>query len=398
MHKLASPFIHDFTLEFPCVYNLSNDRHILVDSWFRLIRKRNVRHLNLAFPNSCNPNVYKSFACIFETTSLVSIKLRPGFAFNNGDPINLPHLKKLDIYLRCSQCKWLNKLILACPLLEELSLIGSFITGNETFVVNCSSPNLRRLLIELASDKLSQVFIDAPKLEYLSARAPKSSSIFFGDKPVSLQQADIQLWNERNNETGLSSTLYQGISDVRILTDHSRHFNVVNTLTAFPNLTRLKLIMKWYDNCKSLSKFLSLCPQLDVLILNFGGFKNMVTNYERWINPTETPLGRVKRIEIVTRNVRDYEHYKYFSELVRYVLRSTASLEQLHISINSGRKQGKGIANNDGKSREYMLCNLIYKCRMASKKCEVVFTGKYLVMSRKAGARHATICDDSHRL
>ncbi|XP_074265951.1 F-box/LRR-repeat protein 13-like [Silene latifolia] len=149
MRKLSSPLIQTFILEFG-VFHGRSYHQIMIDSWIRQVCERSVRHLKLTCPQSLGSAdyVFEVPSCIFQTTSLVSIDLRSNLANNSADPVRLPNLKKLNVYVTPWQCVWLGKLIDVCPLLEDLSFKVTS-SSNEAIVFNCSSPNLKRLSINL---------------------------------------------------------------------------------------------------------------------------------------------------------------------------------------------------------------------------------------------------------
>ncbi|XP_074297290.1 FBD-associated F-box protein At4g10400-like [Silene latifolia] len=240
MKQITSPFIYRFRLD-------EFDKHfaILVPSMDTLIRKicdRNIHELKVMCPYtrrdmSIVPSV------IFQTRSLVSLELGSTydrcweFPDDYSETIHLPNLKNLILTFAATRLQWIEKLLNACPSLEELSLTYEINSGPlQSF--KCSNKNLRWLLIKFDFMEINTVSIKAPKLEYLDISAPKSATFFFEEEPIVLREAKIKFTDEEN---GLMLKFYEAISNVTFLTLNVSKID--NLPRVFRNATRLTLDM-----------------------------------------------------------------------------------------------------------------------------------------------------------
>ncbi|XP_074297395.1 putative F-box/LRR-repeat protein At5g02700 [Silene latifolia] len=187
MRKITSPFIHSFSFEF-------------VDTYFNL--KFWAPYLDIMIRDVCSRNVH-------QLKSLVSIELvcKPGTFFHKDwqfpedcDTINLPNLKNLTVHFGRNY-QWIEKLIKACPSLEQLSL-------------NCSARNIHGSL------QRRTFVINSPNLEYLDISAPKYMTFSFEDDPIVLREAKIEFTDlpQVRLDKDKLSRLYKAVSNVKILT------------------------------------------------------------------------------------------------------------------------------------------------------------------------------------
>ncbi|KAL9242577.1 hypothetical protein vseg_016563 [Gypsophila vaccaria] len=399
IYKLTSPFIHTFIVDFVDIdANLA--AKIPIESWLGRFCQRQVGHLAVSLRSIVGRHLTRRThkvqvpPCIFKTRSLVSIKLKSEITIrDNDDLIDLPNLSCLCLNLTPSQCGWLNKLAESCPWLQELWLDFKYSFKPPAIDIELSCPNLKRLSLYLGYNRPCKVVINAPKLEYLYTCFLLSTTTFcIRDKPIKLHEVKVgtqsyMFHHLRYSDDGDGCNLgfYEAISYVRTLTINSF---APKAFTIFPNLTRLTLILDYFP-CKfmTVAWFLRLCPVLQILTLILEGRPIFDDDMLRKIRNLGA-LERVKKIKIDI----CYDEHKLvdcFSEMIRYLLKSSSILKHFCFSVHGGRLWGKETAKETiarYEKGEYELCDLLYKCPRASIDCEVLFTGKCLLMSRKAGS------------
>ncbi|XP_074296246.1 F-box/FBD/LRR-repeat protein At5g22700-like [Silene latifolia] len=379
--QITSPFIDRFRLEFDKLF------YILVPSMDTLIREicdRNIHELKVMCPYTrSDMSIVPSV--IFQTRSLVSLELGSTydrcweFPDDCSETIHLPNLKKLILTFAATRLQWIEKLLNACPSLEELSLTCEIDSG-PLQSLKCSNKNLRWLLIKFDFMEINSVSIKAPKLEYLDISAPKSATFFFEEEPIMLREAKIKFTDEEN---GLMSKFYEAISNVTFLTLNVSKID--NLPRVFRNATRLTLDMNVSYTLKTMSSILEMCPLLDVLTLNVMdiGKDNEQSLCPLPVNVSNLPRS-LKRIQIEIYNC--CKPAKCFLDLVAYLLKFIPNLEHFNLSVQGCQHWLAGDVERK-EVRELMLCKLLYRCPMISKGCDVEFKGRYLKMSRKDGPK-----------
>ncbi|KAL9247039.1 hypothetical protein vseg_020510 [Gypsophila vaccaria] len=393
--KIISPFIHTFSFEklqgFECLPNL--------DSWLRHLCDRNIRELRLTWRYRCDCR-HEFPMNMFRKQSLVSIELGPAFHWTMPDddcePVNLPNLKSLSLFLCPSISEWVVKQIKLCPSLEQLSLKcgkdGLNLAGQRR-ILTCSNQNLRRLSVHFGCFTVNlMLLINAPKLEYLAIRAPKSSSFYFANNgPVLLREAKIETtcadalsyWRKK-----LMLKFYEDISNnVRFLGLDINSLDSVSC-TVFHRTTCLSLDMGISKNISIVLSLLELFPVLDVLTLKFD---YIGTRLNRVLSPLpDLPKVRKTRRELERIEIQSFWTGSYVDValpvlgLIEYLLSNTLGLEHFRVDIAAGRPRENVIVNHN-QSVELDLCRLLYRCPMVSEGCEVEFVGRCFTMSRKVG-------------
>ncbi|XP_074302453.1 F-box/FBD/LRR-repeat protein At5g22660-like [Silene latifolia] len=435
--RITSPLIHSFSVE------LGDIRHMpryveypkgdLNYSWLRQICDQNVRQLKIT--NTRNNisevdvtrihgyvkrglprNLYHDYliqirltlpSYIFVTQSLVSIELDTKLKLqlpDDEDRINLPNLKKLHLCSTSINVESLEKLIKACPSLEELGFVHTYCVGpygpvlricrnglTRLCYINFSHQNLQRLFIKNLPNKY-RVVVNAPKLEYLAIRASKSAGFRFEEEPMMLCEAKIDLnvykyYNIYNcvlteDEIKSMTKFYGVFRKVTILTPDV--FVLKNSWPSnmFCNATQLTLSITASCNINILLAMLELCPVLDALTLQIGDTDGM----ER---AAEVP-GHVSTLQRVLKTIKmeincntDDKTTKAVVELVEYLLSNSVDLKQFHVTVDSSSHRME--STEDAQIREMKLSKLLYQCPVLSEGCEVKFVGRFFKMSRKAG-------------
>ncbi|XP_074267244.1 putative F-box/FBD/LRR-repeat protein At5g22670 [Silene latifolia] len=392
--QITSPVIHSFIIE---SYYLFRNEFFkpYMDSLFQQLCNRNIHELKLTgFRNSyCTTITLPSL--IFQTSSLVSVELDSSFHWKlpyETDSINLPKLKNLTIEFQALQCECIEKLVKACPSLEELSVTCKFIC-RYGYYYRCSNQNLRRLIMNFDSDsRRVDICINTRKLEYFAFYSPDSWSLRFEEEPIGLREAKIEI-SGRNyrllKEENRSFIKYGGaITNVEVLSMDV--FTLYNTSTVFYNVIQLTLNMDLSHNIQILLLSMELCPTLDTLTLKFCGIDRDDTQQFTLPNSDHASalLRGLKRIEV------DIGWYSYnfstpsktFLELVEYLLRNAVNLEYFCIKVPDDWYCAKGNVERIQRM-ELNFCKLLYQCPMVSMRCEVEYVGKFFKMSRKGGPK-----------
>ncbi|XP_074298938.1 putative F-box/FBD/LRR-repeat protein At1g78760 [Silene latifolia] len=335
---ITSPVIHSFSFE---VFDVDNPWIWLpsFDSKLKQICERNVRELKVTFPIKYYgygnhmidfPNV------VFRTQSLVSVEFCSTHGWRLPESINLPNIKNLTLYFCPSNCDWLEKLTKACPSLEEVSLsyedhdcfCRTYFKHN-SFSIECSHRNLRRLFINFEKSECLEFRINAPKIEYLSVRAPKSMIFTFEEEPIVLREANIEITTlHYRTYNAITSKFYEKISKVRVLSLHAFALDNFPT-TLLRKATTLTLDMKRSNEAKmALSSFLELCPLLDALTLKFLDFGK---NNRKWILPKPChESGLPQSLKTVAFEAHWYTYFKPVKSLlnlIEYFLKRATCLE-----------------------------------------------------------------------
>ncbi|KAK9715976.1 hypothetical protein RND81_06G203100 [Saponaria officinalis] len=351
--RIVSPFIYSFTFEFlHGVHDTFGPPSL--DSWVQQICDRNVRELKLTWRHCCAAcDRHKFPSVIFRTRSLVSIELGSTSYWvlpNDCEPINLPNLKILSINLCPPIYDWFEKQIKLCPSLEQLSLKCEICYGNLPGPrIMCSNQNLRLLSINFAPYTINHILvIDAPKIEYLAINAPNLSTFSFATEPVMLREAKIEFELDKVYGLTLDMPLSKSISIVLSV--------------------------------------LEMFPVLDVLTLKFNQIDAELDPHSLQKLRRVKDLGRIlKRIEIeghIPSNGRSLG--LLFLALIECLLSNAEDLEHFRVNLDAGQSS-EYVNVKRNKSVELKLCELLYRCPMKSKGCEVEFVGRCFTMSRKAG-------------
>ncbi|XP_074302476.1 F-box/FBD/LRR-repeat protein At5g22660-like [Silene latifolia] len=435
--RITSPLIHSFSVELVnlrhtpyCVqYPKRNPNY----SWLRQICDQNVRQLKVTsiwkfcHPNVtniwkfcrqsiwkvCQPNDYyliqSWFALpsfIWVTQSLVSLELDTTLTLqlpDDKDPINLPNLKKLHLCSISINVESLEKLIKACPSLEELGFVYTSCAGpyycrgrisrrlTRLCYIKFSHQNLQRLFIKNLPNNY-RVVVNAPKLEYLAIRASKSVGLRFEEEPMMLCEAKIDLIDYNyyykcvltEDEIKSMTKFYGVFSNVTILSPDI--FVLKNSWPSnmFCNATKLTLSMTASCNINILLAMLELCPVLDVLTLQICERYGMERAAEM-LGHVNTLQRVLKTIKIETNCNSDDKSTESLVELVEYLLSKSVDLKQFRVTVDWSSHRMEGTEGAE--IREMKLCTLLYQCPVLSEGCEVEFVGRFFKTSRKAGLK-----------
>ncbi|XP_074302508.1 F-box/FBD/LRR-repeat protein At5g22660-like [Silene latifolia] len=402
--RIKSPFIQSFSMDLGDVLHMLHyvgyPEPILNYSWLRQICDRNLRQLKLTNTSYCDGWIQSwflpSFICV--TRSLVSIELDSTLELqlpDNDDQINLPNLNKLHLYSTGMNLESLEKLIKACPSLEELCF--TYKSFSNPFEHDWDQINLPK--IKFSHQKLQRLFIknlpykyrvvlNAPKLEYLDVHASKPVTFRFEEEPVISRQAKIHLTKYTDYECTLtedeikSMTKFYGVfSNITILSPEV--FVLMNSWPSnmFCNATRLTLSMDMPSNVMILLAILELCPVLDVLVLKIQDTEGMEIRDAEMPCQISTWQRVLKKVNIEINCNSNGKTTNSFVKLVEYLLSNSVDLKQFHIKVNWSCYE---LANE---IREMKLCMIVYPGPVLSEGCEVDFVGRFFKMSRKAGLK-----------
>ncbi|XP_074302457.1 F-box/FBD/LRR-repeat protein At5g22660-like [Silene latifolia] len=435
--RITSPFIHSFSVELGPVWHMSPYRnYINLDySWLRQICDRNVRQLKVTNTrNISEVDVSKKYridilhptmskyndyfiqpgltlpSFIFVTQSLVSIELDSTTIKlqlpDDGDQINLPNLNKLHLCSTSMNSESLEKLIKACPSLEEFGFVYKYcqcpynsvrsrLGRNRStclWYINFSHQNLQRLFIKNLPNNY-RVVVNAPKLAYLAIHASKSAGFRFEEEPMMLScEAKIHLADYTVYDCDLaltedeikSMTKFYGVfSNITIVSPEV--FVLKNSWPSnmFCNATQLTISMDMPSNVNILWAILELCPVLDVLTLKMQDTEGMEIRDAEMPCQVGTWQRVLKKVKIEINCNSNGKTTKALVELVEYLLSNSVDLKQFHVTVDSSsRKMG---STKVAAIREMKLCQLLYQCPLLSEGCEVEFVGRFFKMSRKAG-------------
>ncbi|XP_020880554.1 F-box protein At4g22280-like [Arabidopsis lyrata subsp. lyrata] len=210
---------------------------------------------------------------VFACKTIVELKLASGFEANIPDDAFLPSLKTLSLdsiwlYSGHDDCA-LGKLLSACPVLEELTILGPN-WQNRQCCFTVSSLTLKRLTIKCTGRIASwDLTFDTPNLAYLeySDLVPREYPIM---NLESLVEAKIDLGSPSGYSNPLN--LIKGLSNVEILElSSTRIFKVFRysdeAIPVFINLLSLSITTASRSGLKFLPSLLEKSPKLETLVI-----------------------------------------------------------------------------------------------------------------------------------
>ncbi|KAG7593623.1 hypothetical protein ISN45_Aa01g024120 [Arabidopsis thaliana x Arabidopsis arenosa] len=233
--------------------------------WIATAVDRGVQHLDVETesPDDIIEFMPKN---IYNSKTLVSLKLaKVGIVKHQDLDVSLPCLKIMhlkNVYYKDGPLKIIEKLLLGCPVLEELTLVrGNYFDYEESQPLLCvRSQTLKIFRLTFNLEMSSSVFsveIDAPGLRYMSFRDSQSDRIVVKNlsslvkidldtefnvkfdsspiEPVDLSKRDII----RDFLTGISSTVRHMIISHRTL-EVLYHYSKLGPIPTFHNLSHLQ--------------------------------------------------------------------------------------------------------------------------------------------------------------
>ncbi|XP_021844104.2 F-box/FBD/LRR-repeat protein At5g22660-like [Spinacia oleracea] len=367
----------------------------LAESCFHEVCRRNVEKLIIG--SGTYEDVFLVVpAIVFKTQSLVSLELDGDLMFELNFEIQLPNLKNLSLSNLSKVYPWLETLFRSCPLLEDLDLFFD-LSGNSS-CLNIFTPNLKWLKIQMHCYNQTQrtkIFIDAPKLAYLSID-DCISCYYFVQNPTKLLDAYLDLTSELSfGEDPLSmggredylhqmSKLVGGMCNIRQLylrvereTNIYRYLNPGNQ-PIFANLTGFRTglddigIIGWKNLLLCMKNFPNL-KQLEVT-LKMGNDVPMV-NME-WCAPDLVPDCLVRKLEII--EIRGINMTDDELKLLSYLLSNALVLKELRLYLPHVWSFGNSQPRN-GSS----FCRSLSRLPRGSSTCEIMFQGRCVEPDRK---------------
>ncbi|KNA11032.1 hypothetical protein SOVF_138920 [Spinacia oleracea] len=293
--------------------------------------------------------------CVFETASLVDINMRFGnmefepYICDGISFINLPNLRKLDLFLYDSHRYLLGTLFKSLPLLEDLELWLNLTENDHS--IGISAPNLKRLFIHLTDHKTCRFSIDAPKLEYCNTGG---YFYHFVNSPSSLQEVELRL----------SDTIYR--DDDYYDDDEYEYLEPI--LGLIDGITCVRSL-RLYGNGGHLLSYLSNLGIDMPVFRNLTHLRFSIVNVLRDKLP-DCILGNLKRLEIGGLKLIDY----YVEiEWLEHTLNNAPLLEELHVTMDINCQ-----GNPDYEQKEYNFCKTFFR---RSWSCRIEFCGQSIIAS-----------------
>lgn len=373
LHQLTSQRIDTFDFHFPTP---PIDGCYLFTSLIRQICDRFPKQVKVNFKDYSHLVRVQLPSFVFECQSLEVLVLGFGFDYKLPDNgVNLPNLKKLDICVYEWHLDFLSKLVQSCLVLDDLR-IEVVSREYEHYCIEISSANLKSLNISMVHQlKITQVVIDAPKLQNFSVNGPTLVKICFAKKPQEL--LNVKVCTRFDYEVGSKGRLewdfVKSIANAKSLNlggDFCPAFYYLNDyeLPVFDGLTTLELVLHMPNFWKGLMRFLEHCPNLQVLRLSRKAF---VWHGTSWIKLDSVPACLSTKVKsIMLRNFVGVEHEL---DLISYILLVATVLENLDITI---------VAPKTDKLRRLQLrkepnfCRKLYRFPKSSDMCRIKVAGQ----------------------
>ncbi|CAA0815967.1 F-box/LRR-repeat protein [Striga hermonthica] len=241
-----------------------------VEKWFA---GRSINNLSLSLSCGMQSLMVALPRATFTCKALVELRLTycllPSFS---GEDISFPRLKKLHLEtVRFGTDENLPKLLCCCPVLDDLSIIGS---KDDKYYI--SSPTIKKL--ELSSLTFISIYnhevgIIAPALEYLKLWVRTTSHVSTCAL-TSLIEADIYIYYSfGNGDKPFRLSVLDFVNRLCKVKRLKLSINVplpsrIRSIPRFHNCTRLELDFSW----RSLMKILERADNLEVLVILKVGY------------------------------------------------------------------------------------------------------------------------------
>ncbi|XP_078153134.1 F-box protein At4g22280-like [Carex rostrata] len=223
------------------------------------IGSREKLNLNTDLIFTCASLIYLQLWFSNKSTDLVAIE---------PNSVNLPCLKTLVLVCVKMSNESLKKLLLGCPVLEELVLRGCYID-----IIEICSNTLKKLILR-SWDRLKILLIVTPNLIYLDIKLNNMEEIVLPSMPL-LVHASIfipGLYVKGDQYVTRGPQMIHNLSNVQSLQLQFKYPGKkvlqkdISDYPVFNNLKRLKL-MNWSLYDFDLAPFLLLSPKLEELII-----------------------------------------------------------------------------------------------------------------------------------
>ncbi|EOA18195.1 hypothetical protein CARUB_v10006678mg [Capsella rubella] len=253
---------------------------------------------------------------IFTCKTFVALKLAPAFDALIPDYVSLPSLKTLSLssiwFYNRNYCA-LEKLLSACPVLEELTIYGGSWENREC-TRTVSSSTLKRLTI-LCTERLDywDMTLDTPSLAYL-----EYSDIVPKNYPFVNLESLVEAKLDLTSTVGYSNptNLIKGLRNVETLELASRtcraFCNFREAIPVFSQLSRLSIIIdSLYHRWEHLPVLLEKSPNLQTLVIKGPLYADRYDGEYGHSCPV-----KVLKIAEYGGKVGELEHMKHFLELL----------------------------------------------------------------------------------
>ncbi|XP_076954445.1 FBD-associated F-box protein At4g10400-like [Bidens hawaiensis] len=338
--------------------NISSNRvqKSSVSNWIDKAVRLNIRELDiqvkfLELPSS-----------LFTCRTLTKLRLDPESPIRTvwecPSVVSLPCLKTLDIVVYTNPLVYAFKLILACPILENLSLKVVWHSGVEDYVFNI--PTLKRLKLTLLdSSRTNKVVLRVPNLEHLSFDGILRS-LFVMENVPALVEGSFSFYKRSFNN--LSFELLKGISGVKSLflqkiretqsEDSSLHkILFASPLPVFLNMKHLELKGLWHFGL--ILNFLESSPELEeIYIEKLQG--------SHWIAPKSVPACMLAKLTTI--KLLNFMGRKCDMPFVKFLLGNANVLKRVTINLEKSSIE-----------EESRFCSHLLNLPRASRSCEIHF-------------------------
>lgn len=331
-----------------CVGNYDLNR---VNEWIRIAVRHNVKEIELSFMFK---ELYQLIADMYICSSVEVLRLNFKILVDVREDVSFSRLRVLKFEkVTFSSYESVQKILLNCPVLEDLSLWGcKWLSGYCLTVCGSALKNLS--VFPYSSDDeefVLDMLIDTPALETLRIEGFASEDIFIKENLLSLRTAYIDV-AQITEEGVVPSSMYgdsvsgflKRINHVKFLTLCERTLEALDRalgcasdyeFPTFHNLTKLELCVEAWSGETLLQAFLASSPILQSLVFPEGLVDISSSQGDRfsWSWPRRVPeclYTNLKTIDIG----RFHGTYDELS-FVEYLLKYGRALRYIFIDCSS---------------------------------------------------------------
>ncbi|XP_023729568.1 F-box/LRR-repeat protein At3g59190 [Lactuca sativa] len=314
-----------------------------IRSWISHAIMQNVQELDL-FLFAEDPSVIPQ--SMFNSTSLVSLKIRMDCVIEFPSDVSFPCLKTLHLsFVRFPNDDFTEKLFSGCRVLEELVLFRICLRNLKNIAI--SNSTLKRLTIcdqssfVVVNDPTSgcKIKIDAANLTYFEYIGFLSNKIILNNTS-SLEKSFIEFLNPRGrgNELEVAGRAIDLLKRLKhVVSLRLSDYYIIETLSfvasvcsvVFPNLTHLMMTMEIEnDTFTELMRLLSFCPVLQSICFSegFKCFMHLGENHYIWYSKPICIENCLKTVSL-----KNFHGYKSEICFLKCVLKTACALERMDI-------------------------------------------------------------------
>ncbi|KAL6131889.1 hypothetical protein ACLB2K_070262 [Fragaria x ananassa] len=327
--------LHDLTdiLKFDLTYVNDGIRgdvlaadYTCIRKWICTIVQHNVAELRLNLSNfdgTQDPFLFPE--CLFMSTTLVDLKVDSDIISFSNCPIEgcFPRLKALYVSVDESEQdspSSLENLFRCCPVLEQLTILGTFSESNITI----SAPELKTLRMDCSFCDSNTFSINAPKLENFglldNSSVPNTYHFENGRSPIKVK---LTLHNDNDDfDADRATALFAQISNVEDLS-LSLKGHTASCLPEFVKLSRLVLVLHGFNYWEFLIECLRRCPNLKHLIVELKDNKWRSTDDGlewEFFNPLECPACLVSHLQTIS--IKGFKGQQDEMDVAKFLLKN----------------------------------------------------------------------------